>query len=234
VLTRSPIAPFAMLVPVWILARRRIAPGLLCAVTLGLTILPWLWRNDRLMGAPVLTTEAGYELWNGNNDTLFRTYPMESVDVSISAHVDALNAMNPGELPRPGSNELVADRWFEHQALAYMRAHPWLTLANGCRKIGATFDWLPTPRRSRAQSLVHFFSFGPAMLAGLWGMWMRRARWRDDSLIYLLFAQFLVVTAVYFGQTNHRAFLDVYFIVFAAGAFASRFVSRTAYAPIAA
>jgi Dolichyl-phosphate-mannose-protein mannosyltransferase len=228
VLTRSPMALFALIVPVWLVARRRFAHGLLCAVLLFITVLPWLWRNEQLFGVPVLTTEAGYELWNGNNDLLFRYYPMQSVDVSINAHVDALDAVPVGERPPPTANEAVIDRWFARQALAYIRAHPGLTVVNGIRKIGATFDWLPTPRRSRAQAVLHLISFGPVMLVGLWGMWLRRAHWRDDSLIYLLFGQFLLVTAVYFGQTNHRVYLDVYFIVFGAGAIAKTFMPPVA------
>jgi hypothetical protein len=220
VLTRSPIALFALLVPVWLFARKRVAPGLLCALILVLTVFPWLWRNYELTGQPALTTEAGFELWNGNNDMLFRYYPMHSVDVSINANVDALTAQDQQELAQLGSNEAAIDHWYERKALVYIRAHPWLTFTNAFRKIGATFDWLPTPRRSLAQTLVHAFSFGPVMVLGLWGMWQRRSRWRDDSLIYLLFAQFLLVTAVYFGQTNHRVFLDVYLIVFAAGVLA--------------
>jgi Dolichyl-phosphate-mannose-protein mannosyltransferase len=229
VLTRSPMALFALIVPLWLAARRRFANGAICAGLLLITVLPWLWRNERLFGVPVLTTEAGYGLWNGNNDMLFRYYPMQSVDVSIDAHVDALDAMTTretttaAELPPVTANEAVIDRWFERQALDYMRAHPWLTFVNGFRKIGATFDWLPTPRRSRTQTVLHFVSFGPVMLLGLWGMWLRRAHWRDDSLVYSLFGQFLLVTAVYFGQTNHRVFLDVYFIVFGAGALAEKF-----------
>jgi hypothetical protein len=174
----------------------------------------------------VLTTEAGYELWNGNNDLLFRSYPMQSVDVSINAHVDRLDAIPKGELPPETANEVIIDRWFERQALSYMRAHPGLTVVNGFRKIGATFDWLPTPRRSRTQTVLHAISFGPVMLLGLWGLWRRRAHWRDDSILYLLFGQFLVMTAVYFGQTNHRVFLDVYFIVFGAGALAEMALRR--------
>jgi 4-amino-4-deoxy-L-arabinose transferase-like glycosyltransferase len=228
VLTRSPMALFALIVPLWLIAHRRFANGAICAGLLFLTVLPWLWRNERLFGVPVLTTEAGYELWNGNNDMLFRYYPMQSVDVSINAHVDALDAMTTPDTaavsePSPvTANEAVIDGWFERRALSYMRAHPWLTIANGFRKIGATFDWLPTPRRSRAQTVLHLVSFGPVMLLGLWGMRMRRAHWRDDSLVYLLFAQFILVTAIYFGQTNHRVFLDVYFIVFGAGAIAEK------------
>ena len=222
VLTRSPIAPFALLVPVWLLARRRVAAALLCAGAVAMTVAPWIIRNTVLMGAPVLTTEAGFELWNGNNAMLFDYYPMQSVDVSISADADAMEKLNPSELPPQGSSDVAVDRWFRDRALDYMRAHPWLTVTNAFRKIGAAFDWLPTPRRSRAQAVLHFVSFGPAMLLGLWGMWLRRRQWRDDSLVYLLFAQFLLVTAIYFGQTNHRVFLDVYFIVFAAGVVAAR------------
>jgi Dolichyl-phosphate-mannose-protein mannosyltransferase len=217
VLTRSPIAPFAIIVPLWLMARKRIAPALLCALVLAATVSPWLIRNFLLTGAPVLTTEAGFELWNGNNPMLFDYYPMQSVDASIDAHLDMLEARDAKDLPPPGSSDVVVDRWFRQQALAYIRAHPWMTIANGIRKIGATFDWLPTPRRSRVQTVLHALSFGPVMLLGIWGMWQRRADWRNDSLVYLLFAQFLVVTAVYFGQTNHRVFLDVYLIVFAAG-----------------
>ena len=227
VLTRSPIAPFALLVPIWLMARRRVLPGLLCALVLGLTVLPWVWRNHELTGEAVLTTEAGFELWNGNNAMLFRYYPMQSVDVSINAHVDALSAQDQSELAHLGDNEAAIDHWYQQKALAYIRAHPWLTITNGFRKIGATLDWLPTPRRSLTQTLAHAFSFGPVMVLGLWGMWKHRSHWRDDSLIYLLFAQFLIVTAVYFGQTNHRVFLDIYWIVFGAGALATAVARRT-------
>jgi 4-amino-4-deoxy-L-arabinose transferase-like glycosyltransferase len=222
VLTRAPIAPFALLVPIWLIwrKRQRLVPALLYALFLALTVFPWVWRCYKLTGHVLLTTEQGYELWNGNNDILFHYYPKESVDVSIQAHLLALTPQDRWELQQLSGNEALTDRWFRQKALAYIRAHPWLTLFNGFRKIGATFDWLPTPRRSFARTLLHAFSFGPVMVLGLWGMWRRRSQWRDDSLIYLMFALFLLVTAVYFGQTNHRVYLDVYWIVFAAGALA--------------
>jgi len=198
-------------------------------------VSPWLVRNALVVGGPVLTTEAGFELWNGNNDLLFRTYPKQSIDVSIGAHVDTLDTLDAKGLPPPGSSDVAVDRWFRQRAFEFMRTHPGLTVVNGLRKIGAAFDWLPTPRRSRAQSILHAISFGPIMLLGLWRVWLRRAHWREDSLIYLVFAQFLAVTAVYFGQTNHRVFLDVYLIVFAAGAIAARFEpSKPPAAPVCA
>ena len=220
VLTRAPIALFALIVPIWLISKKRAVPALLCTLLLALTIFPWLWRSYKLTGEPLLTTESGLELWNGNNDLLFRYYPRESVDVSIHAHLSALTVQDQRELSQLGGNEALIDHWFLHKGLAYIRAHPWLTFTNGLRKIAATFDWLPTPRRSLGRTLAHVFSFGPVMALGLWGMWRRRSKWREDSLIYLMFAQFLVVTAVYFGQTDHRVYLDVYWIIFAAGALA--------------
>jgi len=220
VLTRAPIAPFALVVPIWLIWRKRPAPALLCASLLALTVFPWIWRCYRLTGKVLLTTEQGYELWNGNNDVLFHYYPKESVDVSIDAHWRNLTVRDWWELQQFHGNDALIDNWFRQRGLDYIRAHPWLTFFNGFRKIAATFDWLPTPRKSLARTLLHALSFGPVMVLGLWGMWRRRSRWREDSLIYLLFALFLLVTAVYFGQTNHRVYLDVYWIVFAAGGLA--------------
>ena len=63
------------------------------------------------------------------------------------------------------------------------------------------------------------------MALGLWGMWSGRQNWREHLIFYALFVSFAAVTAVFFGHTNYRAYLDVYWIVFAAGilaAFAER------------
>jgi hypothetical protein len=108
-------------------------------------------------------------------------------------------------------------------------------VVDGFRKIAAGFSLLPSPRRGRLADLTHAISYGFVMATGLWGMWRRRAHWRDDSLIYLLFATFLLVTAVFWAHTSHRVFLDVYWIVFGSGALVTSGVLRklpgTASAP---
>jgi hypothetical protein len=55
------------------------------------------------------------------------------------------------------------------------------------------------------------------MCLGLWGMWSQRQRWREHRIIYAGFVSLAAVTFVFFGHTSHRAYLDVYWIVFAAG-----------------
>jgi hypothetical protein len=56
------------------------------------------------------------------------------------------------------------------------------------------------------------------MALGLWGMWTGRRKWREHLIFYILFVTFAAVTTIFFGHTNYRAYLDVYLIVFAAGA----------------
>jgi len=218
VLTRATIAPFALLVPFWLVWHRRVRAGLACGIFLIVTVSPWLWRNYVLVGVPTLSTETGIELWNGNNGFLFDYYPQQSSDLSKDEAMNALTPQDQRELQSISNNEMAVSRWFAHKAWQYIRLHPGQTIVDGFRKIAAGFSFLPSPRRGNFEDLVYTLSYGPVMLIGLWGMWRRRTKWRDDSLIYLLFATFMIVTAIFWAHTSHRAYLDVYWIVFAVGA----------------
>jgi hypothetical protein len=121
-------------------------------------------------------------------------------------------------LPQIGANEAAVDQWFGQKGLQYIREHPWRTLGSGFRKIGAAFSWSPSPLKSFRPNLVHVLSYGPVMALGLWGMWAGRRNWREHLIFYALFVSFVAVTAVFFGHTNYRAYLDLYWIIFAAGA----------------
>jgi len=59
------------------------------------------------------------------------------------------------------------------------------------------------------------------MILGLWGMWASRRHWREHSIVCVQFISFAAVTAVFFGHTGYRAYLDVYWIIFAAGVLAA-------------
>jgi len=217
VLTRATIAPFAVFAVLWMLWRRRFMQGLLCALLLGSTVTPWLWRSYRLTGSPVLSTETGLQLWKGNNGFLFHHYPEQDSDLSEYEALKSLSAEEQSELNQLSGNEELQDRWFRQRALGEMRAHPWRTVRDDMRKLMAVFGWLPVARHGRLANLMHAVSYGPVMLLGLWDMWRRRDNWRDDSLIYGLFLAFALVAAVFYGDTSHRSYLDVYWIVFVGG-----------------
>lgn len=226
VLARASIVPFAALGPVWLIWKRGVRAGIACAITVLIFVVPWLWRNYEHLGAPILSSEAGELFWTGNNGYLFHHYPQGSSDVSKEEALGALTQQDRNELRLLSSNDLATDRWFREKAFLYIRTHRWQTIKDSLRKIAAAFSWLPSPRHSRTENLLYAATYGPVMLLGLWGMWRRRANWREDSLIYLLFATFALITAAFWAHTSHRSYLDVYWISFGAAAITSAMTAR--------
>jgi hypothetical protein len=184
---------------------------------MALTVSPWLARSYWLTGSPTLSTESGFSLWEANNSYTFSHYPIESIDLSAKVAFAALSPQKRAEMEALGPKEAAIDQWYLRQGLDYMREHPWETLVNGVRKLGAAFCLLPSPRRGFWPDLVYFLSYTPLMVLGILGMWMGRRNWREHLIFYALFATFAGVTAVFYGHTNSRTYLDLYWIVFAAG-----------------
>jgi 4-amino-4-deoxy-L-arabinose transferase-like glycosyltransferase len=240
VMTRPTLAPFAILGSLWLAIpgvirlgawRQACWAAAICAGAMTLTLLPWIYGSYHLSGAGavVSTTRAGYGLWIGNNPHTFSHYPYESIDRSTEAAFEALGPQEKAELEALGADGAAKDRWFRRRALGYITEHPGRTFVNGLQKIGASFDWLPSPRRSFWPNFIYFLSYGFVMIFGLWGLWLGRRHWREHSIFYALFISFAAVTALFWGHTSHRAYLDVYWIVFAAGALhklQSRYFSR--------
>jgi 4-amino-4-deoxy-L-arabinose transferase-like glycosyltransferase len=229
VLTRANLAPFALVAPLWLAVpgrcqtapqRQRLWAALICAGVLALTVSPWLVRQFQVTGSLTLSTQTGFFFWLGNNHHTFGTYPYESIDRSQRPALEALSTEQRAEMEGliASGGVAAADKsFFARLGLQYIREHPWLTLAGGLRKIGAAFGWLPSPRRYFWINSVHALSYGLVMTLGLWGMWVNRLNWREHLIFYALFVSFAAVTAVFFGHTNTRTYLDVYWIVFTAG-----------------
>jgi hypothetical protein len=226
VLTRANLALFALLAPLWlalaggshaVCSRRRLLVTVVCAGVGMLTVAPWLIRAYQLTGSVTLSTQSGFFLWIGNNPYTFSRYPQESIDRSQAIALAALSPQDNRELEARQHNEALVDEWFWKKGLKYIHDHPWQTLGNSFRKIVDAFGWLPSPRRSFWPSLGYALSYGPVMILGLWGMWASRRHWLEHSIFYAQFVAFAAVTAVFFGHTSYRSYLDVYWIVFAAG-----------------
>jgi 4-amino-4-deoxy-L-arabinose transferase-like glycosyltransferase len=225
VLTRANLAPFAVVAPLWLIVprgskaigwRRGVWTCLLCTGAMALTVSPWLARSYWLTGSPTLSTEGGFSLWEANNPFTFSHYPIESIDRSEEVAFAALSPEDRAEIQALDPNEAAVDQWFLRKGLDYMREYPWQTVVGGFRKLGAAFCLLPSPRRNFWPTLGYFLSYGPVMILGLLGMWTGRQQWHEHLIFYALIATFGAVTAVFYGHTNYRVYLDVYLIVFAA------------------
>jgi hypothetical protein len=229
ILTRVTIVPFAVFAPLWLFGKRR-AAAVVCASVLTLTVAPWLVRSYRVTGALTLTTETGLQLWDGNNPYTFSHYPYESIDRSKEAALDAMTPQERAEWEALSKNEALSDAWFRRKGVDYIRDHPWLALRNGARKIAGAFGWWPSPRKGYWANWAHLASYGPIMALGLAAMFLHRNAWREHMIIYALFVCFAAVTALFFGHTSHRSYLDVYWIVFTAGLMSAWFTGEASRA----
>ena len=223
VLTRQTLAPFALTALAWIgvwsttgssgqRARRLAVIALPFAAMVGF----WIGRNYLLLGAPVLTSELGRQVWNANNAKTFSHYPEESIDRSAGEAFDALSPVEERELEAMSTNEIAESDWFLRKGLAYIRAHRLETLERAGRKLAAGFSWRFNPVREPVVQAAYLASYGPVSILGAIGMFLTRRRWRELGPIYLLFLNFAAVTAVFWAHTSHRSYLDVYLIIFAA------------------
>jgi 4-amino-4-deoxy-L-arabinose transferase-like glycosyltransferase len=223
-LARVTVAPVAFFAPFWLFLpiegrtpwRGRAIIVCLCLGALLATLSPWLIRSHRITGAWTLGTEFGAALWGSNNAETFHYYPRESIDLSRRAAFEALSAGEKAELAALSNDEIAVSNWYEQKGLAYIKTHPQDFFLHGLGKIMAAFGWLPSPRGGAWRNMAYLVSYAPVMAFGLWGMWLDRRRWRMNMPIYWLFLSFAGITAILWGHTSHRAYLDVYWMIYAA------------------
>ncbi len=222
VLTRPTLAPFALAAVIWLgsfgsgSARRKIYRVCAVLLPLGLTVGSWLVRNYSVVGAPVLTSETGLYLWLGNNPITFTHYPSESIDRTEGPAFAALTPAEQRQSDALSANEMQESRWLEKKGLHYIRTYPLATMYAAARKIKAGFSWNFNPAREPLVQTVYLLSYAPMLLLGIAGILLTRHRWRELSLIYLLFLTFAGVTAIFWAHTSHRSYLDIYLIIFSA------------------
>jgi 4-amino-4-deoxy-L-arabinose transferase-like glycosyltransferase len=218
VLTRQTLAPFAAAALIWLAIwgeQPRLRRFLTVGLAFGLAVVPWLVRNYFVVGAPVLTSEFGRQLWNANNAKTFSHYPSESIDRSADEAFSALTPADQRELDGLSGNEIGESDWFLRKGIDYIEAHPDATLVAAVRKVAAGFSWRFNPVREPLVQAAYLASYGPISILGVLGMLMTRSHWREHMPIYLLFLAFVAVTAIFWAHTSHRSYLDVYWIVFA-------------------
>jgi 4-amino-4-deoxy-L-arabinose transferase-like glycosyltransferase len=232
-LCRLTMLPWALAALIWIglfgdgswkMRALRGGVGFLCLAAL---VGVWVARNDNLLGRPVLSSETGFNFWVGHNPQTFSHYPAEPIDLSTFTAYRALSREDKETLDAVSTDELARNDWFLRRGLNYVRAHPGEAVLGAARKVAAGFDWRLNPLQSPSAEAVYGLSYVPIAIFGVWGMIMTRARWRELGVIYLLFASFVAVTAVFWAHTVHRTHLDVYLIVFSATAL-TRFAGSAA------
>ena len=236
VLTRVTLALFVPFAVLWIplftggTRRKRLGKTAIVAAAFTLVVMPWLVRNYFVLGNPTLSTLTGLNLWAGNNEYTFARYPNQSIDRSTDEAMDHLEPQERERIQQLASDEIAQNSWFINKAWEYIENHRAETLRRSVEKIAAAFSWKQNPARETLVQTAYFLSYFPALILGVSGAVMARQKWKEHGLIYMLFFSFIVVTAIFFGHTSHRSYVDVYLIVFSAYAIATLYRLITAKA----
>jgi 4-amino-4-deoxy-L-arabinose transferase-like glycosyltransferase len=207
--------------------RLRVRSALLVALPVLCLLGGWVARNGRVVGAPVLTTEAGESLWVANNPWALAHFPAESIDLSLADSYAGMTTAEQRAYDRVSGSEVVRDRLLRTWALEYMAAHPGVTLANGARKIWVSVSAELSPARGAVLRWGYALVFLPIHLLAAWALWRHRRAWRVHALFGAVLVSFAFTTAMFWAHTSHKSYLDVFLFVYAAAALSRRSPERS-------
>ena len=207
--------------------RSRIARVALAAAAFALVLSPWLLRNARLVGAPVLTTHGGITFYQGNNEKVANTpqwrggvAPLEALPehdrLATMPELDRDRAAwklgreylrtHPGEVPSLVGWKLARFwRVKSDMGLSGIRSGWWFDNRSALGRAASSLD----------VGMVYAVIVLPLFVAGLA---VTRRRWRDLLLGYGVVVVHTAVAMVFFGSLRTRIPVEPMICVFAAAA----------------
>jgi len=179
-------------------------------------VAPWVVRNWKVMGQPILTTtHGGYTLFLGNNDAYYAEVvrqPLGTVwDGSRGPGQQAWVANLADQMREAGiEGEIATDRWMKDRAWETIRAQPG-TFLQACIRRCLAF-WAVRPHADsasaagRALSVVSALWYSALWVALALGVWNAiRNGGCAVELSLLLIAAFVLVHLVYWTDARMRA-----------------------------
>ena len=206
-----PLIPF-YLVGGWI-TQRRVWPlkvrgqgSVGVVVGLLLVLAPWMVRNYRHSGIPLLTpTYVGAHLLVGNNPAYVGANPQGFVNwnegMTAIFHEARLH-LPPST--RPILAEYLQDQAYRRTAWRYVTSHPYRTLALIPRKLHDTWR-LDTLTANTFRTLSNLFCYGALIPFVFYGVWIALKRHQLSALplaSYLLY--YVMVHAVLVGDIRYQ------------------------------
>jgi 4-amino-4-deoxy-L-arabinose transferase-like glycosyltransferase len=215
--------------------RGRLARLAVAGAIFALVLAPWLVRNARVTGAPVLTTHGGITFYQGNNEKVATTPQWHGG----AAPLEAL----PGYDRLSPMTELERDREAWKLGKTYLRSHPgqafhliaWKLvrcwrLKSDMGLSGIRSGWWFNNRSALGKvaaqldvGMVYAIVALPLFLAGLY---LTRERWRGLLFGYGVVLVHTAIAVVFFGSLRTRIPIEPVICAFAAAAITSLRRSR--------
>ncbi|MBN2410973.1 glycosyltransferase family 39 protein [candidate division KSB1 bacterium] len=218
VLTKPSAITFVVAVVAWLVyvfmkdSRKRLIYAVLFAVTVLLTITPWMIRNYVKLDTPVLTTNMGRNLWLGNN-------PLSTANTGSSIK---MSNFLERKIDLAGS-ETNAEKIYIDEAKNFIVNHPGKFILLTIQKGLGFWRWTPSPTTG-GYGQQHLFlywssilSFGPVFLLALTGFVFTTPERRKQIMLWIYYILFFTLLHAFFiSKVRFRLPLDVFLIMMAA------------------
>jgi 4-amino-4-deoxy-L-arabinose transferase-like glycosyltransferase len=190
---------------------RRIGMGVTAALLAVAVATPWTIRNLQVVGAPVLNTNGGFNLYLGNNPAATGMF------VSIA---DTPRGPTWEALRKTG--EVQASETLRREAVAWVRAHPGEFVGLALRK--AAYFWTPPLHEGKGESstiervvrLLWAVQFIALAAAALGSVLIGRLRNRQTALLWLALTCYTAVHMLFYVIFRYREPIMPVLVVLAA------------------
>ena len=189
-------APVAVILAYAANWRQRLTAGGAFALAALAVVAPWLYRNHVVVGAAVLNTNGGQNLYLGNNPAATGRYVCTG-DTPLAGEWHRILAEK---------GEVAAHREAARQARRYMRQYPGRTLVMSLRKAALFWEppnlWSaePEPLVKRVARYVWFVQYFALLAAALAGLRNVRLAWP----LYLAVVLFAAAHVPFYAMFRYR------------------------------
>ena len=180
-------------------ARDRVTLSVLLLAAAAAVAAPWMVRNMQVIGAPVLNTNGGFNLYLGNNPAATGFF-MSIADTPRGATWQALRK----------DGEVQASETLKTEAIAWIKDHPAEFVALGLKK--AAYFWTPPFHEgkgpaSTAETAVRILwaiQFVALIAAALGSLFLASLRSRSLAILWLAIAGYTAVHMLFYVIYRYR------------------------------
>jgi 4-amino-4-deoxy-L-arabinose transferase-like glycosyltransferase len=194
----APVAVIALLIAHSDLGFKLIAFSTALAVA-SAVVAPWMVRNAKILGAPVLNTNSGFNLYLGNNP-LATGYFMSISDTPRGLTWEAMRK----------KGEVHASQTLKDEAIDWIREHPFRFIRLAFRK--AVLFWTPPSHKGQGQgSTMETFMRGIWLIqfllvfaAAIGSIFTQAGRTRHAVILWLAIAGYTAIHMLFYVIYRYR------------------------------
>jgi 4-amino-4-deoxy-L-arabinose transferase-like glycosyltransferase len=188
-------------------------------VSFWIVLMPWLARNNRIFGQPLMTTKSGVDLYFYNHNPF----------LYIIQNYSKENQLISGEIKPWTFSEMERDSLAKDAAVTWIKAHPLLFLFKGVRMQWNLFGvdreyvwwliagyWGHAPKWMIALAFPIFMPWVYLLIPlFIWGLVYSWKKYPAQIALLAMLAYNLAVTFVYYGFSRNRMPLNPLLMLFA-------------------